>query len=102
MVNESKARVKYERRAKTRIESFKGAVEAVQKMSKPATRDMIAQVSTIADNSDDTIGGIIAEAVKKVGKDTVITVEESKTIVTELTEEEARRYLSRYCSESRH
>jgi chaperonin GroEL len=76
------------------------AVEAVRKMSKPVTGDMITQVGTISANSDDTIGGIIAEAMKKVGKDGVITVEESKTMVTEFTTVEGmqfdRGYLSPY------
>src|SRR3984885_12927652 len=75
-------------------------VEAVQKMSKPVTGDMIAQVGTISANSDDTIGGIIAEAMKKVGKEGVITVEESKTMVTELVTVEGiqfdRGFLSPY------
>jgi len=76
------------------------AVEAVQKMSKPVTGDMIAQVGMISANSDHTIGNIIAEAMKKVGKDGVITVEESKTMVTELVTVEGmqfdRGYLSPY------
>src|ERR1700716_1641295 len=60
------------------------AVEEVKKLSKPVSGDMIAQVGTISANSDATIGNIIAEAMKKVGKDGVITVEESKTMTTEL------------------
>ena len=57
---------------------------ALSKFSKPVTGDMIAQVGTISANSDSTIGTIIAEAMKKVGKDGVITVEESKTLETQL------------------
>src|ERR1700682_1485447 len=76
------------------------AVSAVQAMSKPVSGDMIAQVGTISANTDHTIGGILAEAMKKVGKDVVITVEESKTMVTELSTVEGmqfdRGYLSPY------
>ena len=56
--------------------------EEVKKLSKPVSGDMIAQVGTISANSDHTIGNIIAKAMKKVGKDGVITVEELKTMGT--------------------
>src|SRR5271156_6461513 len=76
------------------------AVASVQAMSKPVSGDMIAQIGTISANNDHTIGGIIAEAMKKVGKDGVITVEESKTMGTELATVEGmqfdRGYLSPY------
>src|SRR5580700_7854748 len=56
----------------------------LDRFSKPVSGDMIAQVGTISANNDETIGKIIAEAMKKVGKDGVITVEESKTLETQL------------------
>src|ERR1700735_992767 len=72
----------------------------VKKLSKPVSGDMIAQVGTISANSDVTIGNIIADAMKKVGKDGVITVEESRTMVTELDTVDGmqfdRGYLSPY------
>jgi len=73
-------------------------VEQVKKLSKPVDGDMIAQVGMISANSDSTIGNIIADAMKKVGKDGVITVEESKTMVTELVTVEGMRFDRGYLS----
>ncbi len=75
-------------------------VEEIRKLSKPVKGEMIAQVATVSANNDSTIGNIIAEAMKKVGKDGVITVEEAKAMETTLDVVEGmqfdRGYLSPY------
>jgi len=76
------------------------ATEEIKRLAKPVKGDMIAQVGTVSANGDSTIGNIIAEAMNKVGKDGVITVEESKTMETSLEVVEGmqfdRGYLSPY------
>ncbi|HEY7785490.1 MAG TPA: chaperonin GroEL [Pyrinomonadaceae bacterium] len=75
-------------------------VEEIKGSSKPVKGNAIVQVGTISANGDQTIGELIAEAMNKVGKDGVITVEESKTMQTELAVVEGmqfdRGYLSPY------
>src|SRR5512136_446657 len=81
-------------------QAVEAAVAELKKLSKPVKGEMISQVGSISANNDKTIGGIIAEAMKKVGKDGVITVEEAKSIETSMEVVEGmqfdRGYLSPY------
>ena len=80
--------------------AVEAVVKEIQRLSKPVKGDSIAQVGTISANGDVTIGNLIAEAMGKVGKDGVITVEESKSLETALDVVEGmqfdRGYLSPY------
>ena len=80
--------------------AVEAVVDQLHTMSKAVTGNMIAQVGTISANSDATIGITIAEAMEKVGKDGVITVEEARTLETSLDVVEGmqfdRGYLSPY------
>jgi chaperonin GroEL len=81
-------------------QAVEAAVVELKKLSKPVKGEMISQVGSVSANNDKTIGAIIAEAMKKVGKDGVITVEEAKSIETLLEFVEGmqfnRGYLSPY------
>jgi chaperonin GroEL len=80
--------------------AVKAAVAAIDKAARPVAGEEIAHVGSISANSDTEIGGIIAEAMEKVGKDGVITVEEAKGLETTLEVVEGmqfdRGYLSPY------
>jgi chaperonin GroEL len=73
-------------------------VDQLKKLSTPVKGKMIAQVGTISANNDEEIGKIIAEAMEKVGKDGVITVEESRTMETVLDVVEGMRFDRGYSS----
>jgi chaperonin GroEL len=80
--------------------SVAAAIEEIKKLSTPVTGKAIAQVGTVSANNDETIGNIIAQAMEKVGKDGVITVEEARSMETSLEVVEGmqfdRGYLSPY------
>ncbi|MGB7291305.1 MAG: TCP-1/cpn60 chaperonin family protein, partial [Thermodesulfobacteriota bacterium] len=79
--------------------SVEVVVESIRKLSKQVKgRTEIAQVATISANGDETIGNIIADAMEKVGKDGVITVEEGKSLQTDLEVVEGMQFDRGYLS----
>ncbi len=75
------------------------AVEAIKKVAKPVeTKTAITQVATISAGNDEEIGKLIAEAMEKVGKDGVITVEESKSLSTDMEVVEGMQFDKGYVS----
>ena len=81
-------------------QAVSSVVDNLEQLSRAVSGDMIAQVGQISANNDETIGNIIAQAMDKVGKDVVITVEEARTLETSLEVVEGmqfdRGYLSPY------
>jgi chaperonin GroEL len=79
--------------------AVEAAVESLKKLSKPVKdHKEIAQVGTISANSDETIGNILAEAMEKVGKEGVITVEEAKAMETTMETVEGMQFDRGYVS----